>query len=272
MQIAVAGKGGTGKTIVSGTLARWFGSNGYDVVAVDNDDDPNLAISLGLADSTDGADAGNGADGGDAGDGVDETDIPPIPDEFLTRVETDDDGQDWGLTRPPREIIDEYGVRAPDGVTLLRSGEVVAEEGGFGYSSLTVLNMLSELEPNDDEVVVLDMAAGLGAPYMVMTVDVLLLVVNPNGTSLETATTLHGFANAFEVPDVRIVANDVRTDRDREVIEDYCAEHGFDVSTVIPHDDAIRHVELAGAAPADYDGDSAAIRAIRALADDIDCG
>lgn len=248
MQIAVAGKGGAGKTIVAGTLARWFGANGDDVVAIDDHDNPNLAVSLGLAH---------------------DRDVPPLPGDLLSPVESDDD-QDWELTRPPRDIIDEHGVRAPDGVTLLRAGEVTAEAGGFEYSHFTVLHLLSELEPDNDEVIVLDMAAGLAAPYMALTVDVLLLVVNPNGISLETATTLRGFAAAFEVEDVRVVANNVRTDRDRDRIEEYCGEHGLDVSAIIPNDDAIREVELAGTAPTDYDGDSPAVRAIRDLATDLD--
>lgn len=249
MQIAVAGKGGTGKTIVSGTLARWFGANGYDVVAVDNDDDPNLAISLGLGR---------------------EAAVPPIPGEYLSRVETDDDGQDWELTRPPRKIIDEHGVDAPDGVTLLRAGEIVAEEGGFGYATLTVLYLLSEFEPNGDELTILDMAAGLGAPYMAMVVDVLLLVVNPHETALETARKLNGFAREYEVSDVRVVANDIRSDRDLELIEEFCADQGLEISAVVPHDDAISRVERVGAAPADYDGESPAVRAIRGLGEDLD--
>lgn len=114
------------------------------------------------------------------------------------------------------------------------------------------------------------MAAGLGAPYMALTVDVLLLVANPNNKSLETATKLNGFAGEFEVADVRAVANDVRTDRDRERIEDYCAVRGLAVAAVIPNDDAIREVELAGGAPSDYNGESSAVRAIRELAADID--
>lgn len=249
MQIAVAGKGGSGKTIVAGTVARWFAENGYDVLAIDDDDNPNLAVSLGVPP---------------------EQDVPAVPDEFLGRVETDDDGQDWELTRPPREIIDEYGVRVPDGVTLLRAGEVKAGAGGFGYSHTCILTMLSELETDDDEVVVLDMAAGIGAPYMILATDVLLLIVNPNETSLDTATRLNGYAAAFDVPDVRVVANDVRSDRDRTIVAEYCEEHELELEGVIPTDDAIREVELAGSAPIDYDGESPAVREITDIARDLD--
>lgn len=47
-RIAVAGKGGSGKTTVAGVLARLVAEDGHDVLTVDADENPNLGISLGL--------------------------------------------------------------------------------------------------------------------------------------------------------------------------------------------------------------------------------
>ena len=47
-KIAVAGKGGSGKTTVAGVLARLLAEGGHDVLTVDADENPNLGISLGL--------------------------------------------------------------------------------------------------------------------------------------------------------------------------------------------------------------------------------
>ncbi|MGH9157652.1 MAG: AAA family ATPase [Acidimicrobiales bacterium] len=47
-KIAVAGKGGSGKTTVAGVLARLWAGDGFEVLAVDADANPNLGISLGL--------------------------------------------------------------------------------------------------------------------------------------------------------------------------------------------------------------------------------
>lgn len=248
MKIAVAGKGGSGKTVVSGTVARALATTDADVVAIDDDPDPNLAVSLGLPR---------------------EDEVPPVPAEYLAQVETDEDGQSWELTCPPREIIDDHGIDATDGVTLLRAGEVAAGDGSFGYSHVTVFNVLSEIEEESEEVILLDMAAGLGAAGMSKAVDVLLLVVEPTLNSLETIRKLNGFATEYDVPDVRVVANNVRTDRDIDLIEDYCADHDLEVSIVIPNDDAIRHAEQEGTAPIDYTDGSPAVRALRDLADDL---
>ncbi|MHB8656495.1 MAG: nucleotide-binding protein [Solirubrobacteraceae bacterium] len=48
MKIAVAGKGGAGKTTISGTIARALGRSGHSVLAIDADVNPMLGISLGV--------------------------------------------------------------------------------------------------------------------------------------------------------------------------------------------------------------------------------
>ncbi|MBA3422398.1 MAG: AAA family ATPase [Thermoleophilaceae bacterium] len=48
MKIAVAGKGGAGKTTVSGTLARALAREDHEVLALDADTNPMLGVSLGV--------------------------------------------------------------------------------------------------------------------------------------------------------------------------------------------------------------------------------
>ena len=49
MRVTIAGKGGAGKTTIAGTLARCLGRRAGDVIAMDADSNPNLAITLGLS-------------------------------------------------------------------------------------------------------------------------------------------------------------------------------------------------------------------------------
>ena len=54
MKIAVAGKGGVGKTTVSGTVARALARSGHKVLGLDGDANPMLGVSLGVgAEQTD---------------------------------------------------------------------------------------------------------------------------------------------------------------------------------------------------------------------------
>ena len=48
MKLAIAGKGGAGKTTISGTLARQLARQGYEVLALDNDLNPNLSLTVGI--------------------------------------------------------------------------------------------------------------------------------------------------------------------------------------------------------------------------------
>ena len=48
MKIAIAGKGGVGKTTLSGVMARYLAEEGYTVLAIDADPDANLASALGF--------------------------------------------------------------------------------------------------------------------------------------------------------------------------------------------------------------------------------
>jgi CO dehydrogenase maturation factor len=48
VKIAVAGKGGSGKTTVSGTVARELARRGHPVLALDADTNPMLGIALGI--------------------------------------------------------------------------------------------------------------------------------------------------------------------------------------------------------------------------------
>jgi CO dehydrogenase maturation factor len=91
MKVAVIGKGGSGKTTLSGIVARTLARSGRQVIALDCDANPNLGISLGL--------------------GVERT-------EALAAIRQSLD--DGGVEHAPGvdELLARFGVDAPDGVRL----------------------------------------------------------------------------------------------------------------------------------------------------------
>ena len=48
MKIAVSGKGGVGKTLIAGGLAKGFVERGLKTIAIDADSSPNLGLTLGF--------------------------------------------------------------------------------------------------------------------------------------------------------------------------------------------------------------------------------
>lgn len=101
MRIAVAGKGGAGKTTIAATLARLLAQRGYCVNAVDDDPNPNLAVALGLAP-----------------DQI--TRLRRVPREDMMEERVDALGNaSLHLTRPFQEILDQYGACGPDNVSVL---------------------------------------------------------------------------------------------------------------------------------------------------------
>ena len=91
MKVAVVGKGGSGKTTTSAVLARTIARSGRSTLALDCDSNPNLGISLGL--------------------GEDVT-------EHLVSVRDAVDAGEQEHAVTPDELVERFGVDAPDGVRL----------------------------------------------------------------------------------------------------------------------------------------------------------
>ncbi len=111
MRIAVAGKGGSGKTTVAGTLARALGRRGQPVLAIDADTNPNLAVTLGIPRAR-------------------AEQIQGVPQDILREHEDAAGKKIRTLAVPPEEVIARYGVPAADHTMLLLTGRV--HHGGAG--------------------------------------------------------------------------------------------------------------------------------------------
>ena len=95
MKLVVAGKGGSGKTSISGTMARLLARSGRRVLAIDGDSNPNLALTLGIPIER-------------------MNDLPTLPRDLLRRTP---EGQE--LTSTLAEVCASHSLTGPDGVSLL---------------------------------------------------------------------------------------------------------------------------------------------------------
>ncbi len=103
MKVSVSGKGGSGKTTISGTLARLLGRAAGPVLAVDGDPNPNLSLTLGLDRERLNA-------------------LSPLPHGLMSHERVDGEVR-LSLSRPAAEVLSEFGVDCPDNVKLLQIGQ-----------------------------------------------------------------------------------------------------------------------------------------------------
>ena len=104
-KVAIAGKGGSGKTTIAGILARSLARGGLPVWAIDADTSPNLALTLGVPRERLG-------------------DLKAMPRSILQEQADDSGKRKLVLGMPAAEVARTYGVPTPDGPTLLLMGTV----------------------------------------------------------------------------------------------------------------------------------------------------
>ncbi len=111
MRVAIAGKGGTGKTTIAGTLARVLAEQGRKVLAIDADTTPNLSVMLGIPAAT-------------------AQEIMALPRNMMERQTQPDGSSKTVFVADSEKVISEYSAAGPDGVRLLVMGKVT--HGGAG--------------------------------------------------------------------------------------------------------------------------------------------
>ena len=233
MKIVVAGKGGSGKTTVSGTVARGLARAGHSVLALDADTNPMLGISLGV--------------------GAEETY------RLLAVRQATDAAPEHDHT--VEGMIDAFGIDAPDGVRLVVALREAVVDPGCICQGIMPQQLFAQIE-DADRIVVCDMEAGVGPIVRGGKGDTVVVVAEPSVKSIDVARRAAGAASA-EGAEVIVVANRVRDGADVEAIASELA--GYEV-VAVPEDAVIAKADEDGAAPIDADPASPGVRALLGLA------
>jgi CO dehydrogenase maturation factor len=236
MKIAVSGKGGAGKTTISGTIARALARGGQDVIAIDADVNPMLGISLGL--------------------GMDGTERLAGMRQLLSESGNSDDAVHEHTIEG---LIERYGEDAPDGVRIVVASRVDMPDHGCLCCGVSADRLLREME-GDGRTVVGDLEAGVGVLSRMEkgSLDVVLVVANPTPKSIEVARRAVETAVAREIR-VLVIANRVADDDDLAAIGSVLGEHDM---VVVPEDAVIARADAEGLAPIDLDDTSPGVQAI----------
>ena len=239
MKIAVSGKGGAGKTTISGTVARALARSGHDVMAIDADVNPMLGISLGL-----------GMDGAERLAGI--------------RQELSEHSSDEAVHEHTIEgLVERFGADAPDGVRVVVASRVDMPDHGCLCCGVSADRMLREME-GGGRTVLGDLEAGIGvlARMGTRSLDVVLVVANPTSKSIDVARRLVELATGRA--EVIVVANRVAGDDDVARMREAFGDREL---VVVPEDPVIAEADREGSAPIDADPDAPGVAAVVRLAE-----
>ncbi|MFW6158800.1 MAG: AAA family ATPase [Planctomycetota bacterium] len=206
MKLAVSGKGGVGKTVLSALLARRLVQEGRRVLVVDADPDWNLAAALDV----------------------------PSPDRIVPLVEMKEliaermgtePGQTGAYFRLNPKVDDLPARYCPehDGLRLIVMG--MKRAGGTGCScpeNAFLKALLDHLLLNTNEDLVVDMEAGLEhlGRATARSVDGLVVVVEPGLRSVETLERVRRLAADIGLDRCWPVANKVANEDDRAFLSE----------------------------------------------------
>jgi len=235
MKIAISGKGGVGKTLLSSLLSKIYVDSGRSVLAIDADPDANLAANLGFPNPDD---------------------ITPISD--LDDVIEERTGARPGQSAPffklnPKvdDLPEKYAVKH-DGIRLMLMGRI--KRGGTGCycpEGALLQALLSHLLLQRDDVVILDMEAGIEhlARGTAKAVDKLIVVVEPGRRSIETAHRIQQLAKDLGLDNIAVVGNKIRSESEKDFIIKSLPD--IEIMGFIPYDQALVDADLANCPLAD---------------------
>lgn len=237
MKIAITGKGGVGKTTLSGTLARLYAEEGYRVVAVDADPDANLASSIGLPKDS-------------------AQKLTPLADmkdlvEERTGMKPGTTGGFFTINPKVDDIPEKYSVEYK-GIKMLVMGTV--DTGGSGCvcaEHVLLRNLMAHLVLERKDVVIMDMEAGVEhlGRGTAQAVDAFIVVVEPGARSVQTAEKVKQLANDIGVKQVMVVGSKIRKESDKQFIIDSLSN--LEVIGFLSYDEKVVEADLKGIAPYD---------------------
>ncbi len=246
--LAVAGKGGSGKSTVSGTLARSLARKGRDVVALDSDTMPGMCRSLGAEE--------------------------PAVTRLMEAVERGADGK-WQRRRGfgPVRTVQRCTMAAPDGVRVLQLGKADAEDNlkaihGAVMAFHAIAGQLADSRTARRWTIVGDLPAGprhLAAGFAAYA-RLVVVVVEPTSQSVLAGRRCARFARDHLGVPAYFVANKVR---DEEARRRLVRTVGEEPVAWIPLDAAVADAERRGLSPLDAAPHSAGIAAIETLASSL---
>jgi len=237
IRLALVGKGGSGKSVIAGTVARLLARDRQRVLALDIDTLPGLAFSIGL---------GRIPDAG-------------MPEELGQRRE----GQGWVLREDisAEALVDRYALDGPDGIRFLQLGKL---PGHVRPGSTVAFRHVVDSFHAPGWSIVGDLAAGTrqGFAGWAGFASLVAIVAEPTEAAFLSMRRLAGLAETMPAIRIGIVLNKIRGEVG---IRTKLADLGIPVWAEIPYDESVAVAEREGVAPIDVAPECQAMALIAGL-------
>ncbi|MEW6275663.1 MAG: AAA family ATPase [Bacillota bacterium] len=201
MKLAISGKGGVGKTTIAAALTKSFACTHRLVYAIDGDPDACLAAALGIPEEA-------------------ALQIRPVVEMKEVIRAKSGQGAFYVLNPKVTDVLEDYAYRLGN-IRFFRMGEI--KKGGsecYCRENTFLHALVSALLLDQDEVVVMDMGAGIEhlSRGTAKGVDLMLVVVEPGRNSVNTARHVKRMSADLGIQKVKIIGNKVRSEKEKEFI------------------------------------------------------
>lgn len=255
LKIAVAGKGGVGKTLIAGALAYFLAKKGFKVLAIDADSSPNLALTLGISPE-------------------EAMRIVPVSENqelIRAKTETPYPGV-YRLSFTVDDVVKDFAVKSPFDVNLLVMGTIrAAGEGCTCTANALIRSLLRHLIVERDEAVVMDMEAGVEhmGRGTAKHVDTMLLITDSSLKSLEIAKKLQTLAKEAGIKRIVLVGNKIAEKDEENAIKKFARVNKLVLLDLMPYDTQILKADRDGETPLRYAKTSKGLRVVRRICEGL---
>ena len=258
-RLAVAGKGGVGKTTLVALLAELFAGRGCRVLAADEDPQMNLALSLGVS--------------------LEEAEkiVPLSANKIYIEEKTGaKPGSGWGgllrLNPDVSDVVRRFGLQIKPNLSLLAMGTVEQAASGCLCSENTLLKAVMRfIVLKHGDIILVDTQAGPEhfGRGLLKDFSLLLVVAEPTAAALHVARKSMTLGQQLSIPHVKLVINKVRGKEDENKAETFMKRFGLKpVTYFLPYSEDFLALEPSVASVLNREGDFS--KAIQGLFGDIE--
>lgn len=207
-RVVITGKGGAGKTTLTAVLSHLFAQHEYNVLAVDEDPQQNLACSLGFP--------------------MEKADqIVPVSKnlDYIEEKTGARPGEGWGvmlsLNPDVSDVVKRFGMKINSKINLLVIGSVIQAATGCLCPENALLDaIVGYIKLREGEVILMDTQAGVEHFGRALAEGFrnAIIVTEPSFNSVQVALHSAKLSQQLGIERIHLAVNKVRDDTDKEKV------------------------------------------------------